>query len=313
MLPGVLPVVDEHYRQMRRIEATALALARRAWGRVDPANLLASWDREAARMLSAFTRQQFQAATEGASYTAETLRAQGIPTAPEGVFIPESLMGWASDGRPLESLLQAPASVAFAHLTTGAGPAVALDAGRVSLDRIARTQIADAGRVAAGIDIATRPKVGWTRMLTGSSCARCIALAGRVYRWSDGFERHPQDDCIHVPTKVNLGRYDVVTDPRKYFDSLSATEQDRRFTKDGAKAIRDGADIGQVVNARRGMSTTAGFQTTTEGATSHGLAGQRLGAKRGQVATRLVPETIYSEASDRAHALRLLKQHGYIR
>lgn len=359
MLPGMLAAVDRHYREMRRLEALAMTLMLRAWGTVDPDNVLDSWDRQAARILTLFTNLQVEAATAGAGYGADTLRAQGIRADPEGEFVPESLAGWASDGRPLETLLAQPADVALDRLVAGQTPEAALSAGEASVRRIARTQIADAGRVAAGVDIATRPGVGWVRMLNPPSCSRCVVLAGRVYRWNDGFDRHPQDDCVHVATTITAARREgLVDDPKAYFQSLSTAEQDRVFTKFGAQAIRDGADIGQVVNARRGMSTTARDEfgnrigrlapttvfgqdvfTTTEGTTRRGVAGKRLIAEGARLSgesaetvrrqsrtgvvsrtvtrqrvqvPRLMPESIYELAKDRADAVRLLKRFGYI-
>jgi hypothetical protein len=75
-----------------------------------------------------------------------------------------------------------------------------------------------------------------------------------------------------------------------------------------------------VVNARRGMQTAniAGGKTliTTEGATRRGLAGQRLGARRGQRVVRLMPEQIYADAArlgwSREEILRQLHRFGYI-
>ncbi len=96
------------------------------------------------------------------------------------------------------------------------------------------------------------------------------------------------------------------TDPRKYFASLSSAEQDRVFTKAGAEAIRAGADIAKVVNARRGMQEATLFGrkvlATSEGATI-----------RGARAVRLMPETILRDAAgNRDEAVRLLKLHGYL-
>jgi hypothetical protein len=109
-------------------------------------------------------------------------------------------------------------------------------------------------------------------------------------------------DCIHVPAAEDSAD-DIRTDPRGYFDSLNRAEQDKAFTVAGAEAIRAGADIGQVVNARRGMQTaTIGGRdvlVTTE------AAGRR---------PRLMPEAIISASGgDREQALRLLRLHGYIR
>lgn len=358
MLPGVLAAVDEHYLEMQELELLSVAMMLRLWDLIDLDDIVASWDSSIADVLPRFAGLQLAAAARGSGYAGATLREQNVTSAPEASVVPEALVEWASDGRPLESLLRVPLEVVGKRLDDGASLDDAMSAGRASVRRIAHTQIGDAGRVAAGVDVATRANVAWVRMLSGTSCSRCVGLAGKVYRWNEGFDRHPQDDCIHVPTTVDLGRYELATDPKKYFDSLSREEQDRRFTAAGAQAIRDGADINQVVNARRGMSTAGRDQfgnrvgrmattrvfgedifTTLEGTTTRGLAGQRLIAegarlsgqraetvrrisRNGEVERvvtrqrvqipRLMPESIYAIADDRAHALRLLRRNGYI-
>jgi hypothetical protein len=109
--------------------------------------------------------------------------------------------------------------------------------------------------------------------------------------------RHPRCDCQHIPAREDMAG-DLRTDPGAYFRSLPEKEQDRLFTADGAQAIRHGADVSQVVNARRGMYTAAGHSFT------------RTGARRGP---RLMPEQIYLEArGNRAEAIRLLRFHGYL-
>jgi hypothetical protein len=102
--------------------------------------------------------------------------------------------------------------------------------------------------------------------------------------------------------------------PKKAFEEMPRYEQDRAFGKAGAEAIRAGADIGQVVNARRGMSSAAVFGrqvvVTSEGTTNRRRFGQKLSTRR----PRLMPEQILAEAKgDRAEAVRLLSLHGYIR
>jgi hypothetical protein len=122
---------------------------------------------------------------------------------------------------------------------------------------------------------------------------------------------------VHVPAAEDAAG-DLVTNPRDYFDSLTPAQQDAIFTKSGASAIRDGADIGQVVNARRGMSTAQiggrSTRVTNEGITRTGFATNAPGstvAARGGV--RLMPETIYQVATSRADAIRLLRANGYLR
>ena len=85
---------------------------------------------------------------------------------------------------------------------------------------------------------------------------------------------------------------------------MDEAEQDRVFGKAGAQAIRDGADIARVVNARRGMYTAGGLRLTREATTRRGIGRP----------VRLMPEEIYRQANgNRGEALRLLRLHGYIR
>lgn len=85
---------------------------------------------------------------------------------------------------------------------------------------------------------------------------------------------------------------------------MSTAEQDKAFGKAGAEAIRNGANISQVVNARRGMYTAGGTDYTRTSTT-------RRGQTRGRA--RLMPEAIFKQAAgDRAEAIRLLRQHRYI-
>lgn len=135
-------------------------------------------------------------------------------------------------------------------------------------------------------------------------------------------------DCRHVPVLEDYGN-DLVTNADEYFKSLSRAEQDRIFTKAGAEAIRNGADLNQVVNARRGMSRAQsgrqardayGFYSTTSGTSRRGLYGssqttfnRRTGARRRAVnRPRLMPESIQEIARDHDDYLRLLRLYRFI-
>jgi hypothetical protein len=105
---------------------------------------------------------------------------------------------------------------------------------------------------------------------------------------------------------------------------MTEAQQRRGFGEAGMKAIADGADLTQVVNARRGMTTVTRYgrtvQATREGTTRRGLYGSRrakfekvLGARYARAkAPRLMPEEIYRLAKDREHAIRLLQRNGYL-
>lgn len=285
-------VAADHYavRQALIRAATSAALAR--WARVRPGQIGNSWNELLPEVMTIVAGAQLAAAREADRYVDEALRAQNTPVAAAGRVAPGLLAGIASDGRTLDGLLRTPAGAAITALNRGAAAERAMAVGQGALDMVVSTQVADAGRIADSIAITARPRVGYVRMLTPPSCSRCAVLAGRWYAFDAGFDRHPRCNCISIPAAENHAG-DLRTDPKAYFRSLSTAEQDRIFTKDGAEAIRSGADIGQVVNARRGMSTAARDEfgnrrlapatvfgqevfTTLEGTTTRGVAGKRL-------------------------------------
>ncbi|GAA1337173.1 hypothetical protein [Arthrobacter roseus] len=293
-----------HYKQMQRLQSVAVLAARRAWSGVDLGNL-SGWEASLPEVTAALSVVQVEAASAGASYSALTLAQQGLYVAPEAFVDPSGFGGYASDGRPLDSLLHAPVPHTKALIGGGMAADVAKDQGRKFLDMIVKTQVADAGRAAAGVDIAARPGTGYVRMLNPPSCSRCSILAGRFYRWNAGFSRHPSCDCVHVTSTQSAvdgaGSEGLIHDPYEYFQSLSEADQNRIYTKAGAAAIRDGSDIFQVVNSRRGMKP--GGLLTTEGTSRRGNFG------RGR---RLTPEGIYAQGKSRQETLALLERNGYI-
>jgi hypothetical protein len=201
-----------------------------------------------------------------------------------GALAPHVCIDDVPHGQVKESLRwDAPAS-AFTVQHRGAHARVGLDlldriAGQIALDRVVQSR-----------------RFGWSGYVFNvSSCEGWYSADGIVVS---------NCDCVHVPAREDSAD-DIRTDPKAFFGSLNAAEQDRVFTKAGAEAIRSGADIAQVVNARRGMQTaTIGGQrvlVTTEGT--------RRSARR----VRLMPEQILKvSGGDRAEAIRLLKLHRYL-
>lgn len=296
-------VARDHAALRRRLGAAAAGEASRLWGQVDRDRIGPSWLSLLPRLLLVLVGAQQAVAGQADDYLDEVLDAQGVDPAAEGRVVAAALSGVASDGRDLADLLYQPAIRSLVGIQRGATVDQALAGGRAGLDMIVRTQVADAGRVADQLATAVRPAVtGYVRMLVGDSCSRCAILAGRHYRWNAGFDRHPRCDCIGIPASEDTAD-DLRTDPMRYFNSLDPAEQDRIFTKAGAEAIRDGADMARVVNARRGMYTAGGRKFTTEATTRRGIGRS----------PRIMPEQIYLEAGgDRDEALRLLRLHGYI-
>lgn len=154
-------------------------------------------------------------------------------------------------------------------------------------DRMVESIVQDAARAAESVAVAVRPDIYHVRYVNPPCCARCAILAGRVYRWSTGFERHPGCDCSLVPTTVASS---YAQNP----EQLVADGLVRGLSKADTKALADGADLNRLVNVR---SRKAGLLEAGHALTRGG---------------RPTPAGIYRLASDRDQALDLLQRYGYI-
>lgn len=186
-------VALEHYRGRRELVDDIAGEALRLWRLVSRSDLVGSWREAAAQLLVSVSGAQLLAAKEADSYLDDVLGEQDIDPAGNGKLIPRSLAGIASDGRTLDTLLEQPIIATLTAIGGGAPVDTALATGYSSLDMIVRTQVADAGRVADQVALTARPEAGgYTRMVVGRTCSRCIILGGRFYRWNAGFKRHPR-------------------------------------------------------------------------------------------------------------------------
>lgn len=252
----MLTAASSHYRQQQRITALGVAQAQRISGR---------GSLTVARLVTAYQLASITLADES---TGAALDEQGIDSTAMGAIIPTSLV------------------------TEPAATAKMLDkaATAKAFDLLVGSLIRDAGHTGASVATVTRPAAtGHVRSLNAPSCARCAVLAGRIYRYSQGFQRHPGCDCIMTATNDRAGR-ELVTDPMQAFRD----GQIRDLSKADAAAIEDGAGISQVVNVRRKE------------------AGVTLGSSVLERAGRPTPFGIYRVASDRDEAISLLRRFGYV-
>ncbi|MEV8046390.1 hypothetical protein AB0P02_21455 [Streptomyces griseoluteus] len=329
-----------YYRRQQAAAVRASARVRDLWLRIDRGDISGSWSQLSPLLVAAVSDAQQQAAALADPYVGAVAEAEDADPTPAGRVRPEAFAGVASDGRPLLSLLYQPVIDWKVRMLAGQSMEDAFRGSLASALRITATQVADAGRGATGAAMAGRRTIqGYVRVVNPPACARCIILAGKEYGWNAGFQRHPRCDCVHLPTTlVARNQRRGFIDPDDYFQGLSRAEQDRVFGAAGARAIRDGADMGQIVNARRGMTTMSAYgrqvQATTEGATRRGafyraerarterqtgtrFARDRIEARQGlprfELRTpRLMPEEIYRLAESRDEAIRMLRRFGYL-
>ncbi|WP_372672983.1 hypothetical protein [Amycolatopsis kentuckyensis] len=305
MLQALPSAADEYGRSQRSTNRKTVRSVLRSWRRMTP-DFEVSYSRIAAQLFDTVVQGQREMAREAADYIPAVLDETGQVRAADAIARVSTapLIGVAGDGRALDSLLYQAIIRAKTRVGEGETARQALRGSGEWLSKAVGTVLSDTGRAAERLEVAVRPISTYVRMLNPPSCSRCVLLAGKVYRSSTAFLRHPGCDCRHIPSPESVDG-DLLVSPRGYFDSLNAADQDRIFTKAGAEAIRAGADIAQVVNARRGASGLApaarltadekraissgrltptrvfgrDIFVTTEGTTRRGLAGQRLIAR----------------------------------
>lgn len=319
--------------QARRVRLTANEV-QRLWGHLDRSDLSGSWSSSVGpRIVHAITAGQLSTASAADAYVDDVVDAEGADPERAGRVRPEAFAGMAADGRSLDSLMLLSLITTKQGIAGGLSVDDALMRGLNQALRLGASETAQAGRGAVGASMVGKRTIqGYVRVVNPPACARCIILAGKEFGWNKGFQRHPRCDCVHLPTTLiarSQNRDRGFVDPQSYFNGLSRAEQDRVFTAAGARAIREGGDMSQIVNARRGMYTTSAFgrtvQATREGATRRGYfyrQERRRAIDRGLVPSsgrgfqlrtpRLLPEEIFRLADSRDEAIAMLRRFGYI-
>ena len=288
MLPQA---VSDHYRAQQRMLVRALAAVRSEWARMGQ-DFDSSWSRIGPRVVALTAAAQVGAARDGIAYVPAALEEQDLPTKTVGKPRGLAFVGSATsiDGLTygsLDDLLYG--AVVHARTANVTSFPERLQVGGRHLERLVHTQISDAARMAASTTISATHGAGWVRMVNPPCCQRCAVLAGKFFYSNDGFQRHPQCDCRHVPT--NKANWSDVGADIKPDDIKDLTQAQRQ-------AIADGSDMNRVINSHRAGKRSEDLMSTFEG------------AKRGR--RRLTPEGIYKVSSTREEALRRLREHGYL-
>ncbi|GFH34299.1 hypothetical protein [Streptomyces pacificus] len=348
---GAVELAEAYYVALSGLSRRTADRVQLLWRELDRRDLTGSWEALVGpRIVETVTAGQAAAAALADPYLSGVVAADGADPAVGSRVRPGAFAGYAADGRSLESLLYLPVVTTKQAIGAGMSDVDAMMRGLNQLLRMAASEVTDASRSATGAGITGRRTIqGYIRIATSPCCARCAILSGKEFGWNRGFQRHPRCDCVHMPaTLIARGRGGrgrglpdrpgTVTNAKDYFNSLSRRDQDRIFTIAGARAIRDGADITSVVNARRGMYTADAYRrrvaATREGTTRRGafyraerrrveertgtrFARDRIEARRGlpgfQLRTpRLLPEEIYRLAATRDEAIAMLRRFGYI-
>lgn len=293
-----------HYQQQQAITIATAQEGHRLWRGMGE-NLDLSWSLVAPELFAVAVAAQQTAAATGLQYVSAVLAEQNIDAPAEVEVNPARFAGGTRDGRPLETLLHGAVYETKREIATGRTVQAALAAGGMWLQGALMDAVRDANREAVAAGYTARPKVqGWVRMLNPPSCKFCIVLAGKFFRWNQGFQRHANCDCRHIPSNEAVAG-DLTVDPYAYFRTLSESDQDRMFGKNDAAAIRDGGDIYRVVNIRsRGLASDALKSTP----------GRNRGwqSRRWDTPSKVTIDDIYATARNREHAIELMRENGFV-
>lgn len=344
-------LAEAYYVALSGLSRRAADRVQALWQELDRRDLTGSWEALVGpRIVETVAAGQAAAAALADPYLNAVVAADGADPREGGRIQPGAFAGYAADGRDLESLMYLPVVTTKQAIGAGMSDVEAMMRGLNQLLRVAASEVTSAGRTATGAGIAGRRTIsGYIRVATSPCCGRCAVLSGKEFGWNAGFQRHPRCDCVHIPATLiarssmrrgfleqrefspasRAGGRRGFVDAQAYFNSLSARDQARIFTVAGARAIRDGADITSVVNARRGMYTSTAYRqqvrATRDSTTRHGSFYRSERARaiaRGQIpasgrgfrlrSPRLLPEEIYKLAATRDEAITMLRRFGYI-
>jgi hypothetical protein len=322
-----MPTTTADTRYTRARQATvnrSVRQAQSAWSRLDLTDPAASWAELAPSVVAAAVQGQEYVASLAQSYVAGVVAAAGGVSNPLGRLVIRAFAGTAANGLPLLTLLSYALAYLQRMLALGMPPSQARAVGLRRLVTYVSTEITDTSRIVTQIASIVEPDIaGYERIVHLPACGRCIILAGRLYRYSTGFLRHPRCDCSMKPVTYQQWRTQHPGNtPRGLFESMSRAQQDAAFGAGDAEAIRAGADISRVVNAhRKGSLYVAGGRRNTRDAITTRGAGSPLGALSTQPGRRYrtsgtarpTAAQLVHNITNRDELINQLRRYSYIR
>ncbi|WP_159944800.1 MULTISPECIES: hypothetical protein [unclassified Nocardiopsis] len=242
------------------ISGEVLAFLLLLWEEINPyQSIEAQWSQVRERAAEALADAQRDVALLALAYLAAHADALEVPDAP-GVpvlNIEAAVVGRSQTGRDLLDVLDHAQLAARSFIWGGMAPDAAWARSRSILERTVSTEVGDAAREVMNTGVALDDRItGYERLVTLPACDRCLVLAGRFYRYTEGFARHPRcEGCVHVPTYHVpglgvIGGVPAEHNPDDLAASLSPEERRAVFGPEGAEAIESGAGVSPVVQGR---------------------------------------------------------------
>ncbi|MEV4312995.1 hypothetical protein [Actinocrispum sp. NPDC049592] len=314
----------EFYQAYQQATRQAVEQVQTAWAGLDEGDPVGSWTEQVRpQTVAAVEQAQAETASLAPVYVAAVLLAAGLVAAPVAALVAAAFAGYAANGLPLAALFDLAFGAYRRALALGVPESEASAIGLSRLLTYTATEISDTARLAVTAASVADPRIaGYERIVHLPACGRCILLAGRLYRFSTGFARHPRCDCGMRPVTRTQWESHRDNNPRALFAGMTHAEQDKAFGKGDAAAIRAGADIARVVNARRpgALYVAGGHEYTRDSVTVRGagremgeLARQRGDRYRSTRTARPTAAQLVNSARDEIELADLLRRFGYLR
>jgi hypothetical protein len=240
------------------VQAAALVLL--LWDSINPfASIADQWSQLSEAALAALAEAQRDAALMALAFVQAHADACGVPEDGDVPIldVESAVVGRSQTGKPLADVLAKAEMQARSLIWGGMPPDQAWTRARSTLDTVVQTEVADAARETINTGMCLDDRItGYERLVTMPACDLCIVLAGRTYRYSEGFQRHPKcSGCVHVPTYHVPGHGVIGGVPSEHTpDGLAAamSPDERRavFGPEGAEAIENGAGVSPIVQGR---------------------------------------------------------------
>jgi hypothetical protein len=240
--------------------AQVLAFMLELWEQINPFGSIESqWSHARVRAAEALADAQRDVALLALAYLAAHADALGVPDGP-GVPVLDveaAVVGRSQTGRDLLDVLDHAQMAARSMIWGGMAPDAAWVRSRSILERTVSTEVGDTAREVLSTGMVLDDRItGYERLVTLPACDRCLVLAGRFYRYTDAFQRHPRcEGCVHVPTYhvPGLGIVGGVAashTPDALAAAMSPAERRQVFGTAGAEAIESGASVSPIVQGR---------------------------------------------------------------
>lgn len=236
-----LGITTAYRERWESIKTAAQGLARVGWGRLDPANLDASYSAWQTTMAATVRAAQAQAVSASNGYLSAYLASElekevEAARSPLGDYV-----GLSRDGRPLTDALASPLIAVKVALKAGKDLSTALREGQTRALRTIGLEVDHAARQSLQSALVVDRHVEGYRRAVRGTCGACLGAASRSFDAHVHFPVHPGCACVTTPIVRGVPDLFPVPTGAQLFAAMSEREQNEALGPEAAELVRAGA------------------------------------------------------------------------